>query len=231
MAKKTGAETISVHVRNALRQDILDGLWEPGSRLQLGALSTRYETSSTVVREALTRLVGDRLVHLHPNRGFFVADLSYSEISDVIEMKCANESLGINLAITRGSIDWESSLMAALHRLERTPQRQDQNAGTTCSEWNYAHQSFHTALIEACNVPLLVDLTKALSDLVYLYERWAPTTPPSHARDIDQEHRGLLHATIERDAERATRLLQAHYRADLSCFSVGSDTTSPRRDP
>jgi DNA-binding GntR family transcriptional regulator len=216
MAKRTDAETLSKHIRDALRLDILEGRWEPGAKLQLTALSDHYDTSSTVVREALTRLVGDRLVHLIPNRGFFVPELSLAELEDITEMRCVNEALAARLAIERGSLDWESALMAAHHRLEKTPRRAEDDPDIHTEAWNQAHQAFHAKLVEACGVPVLIDLTCVLSDLSQLYGRWAGVATRDAKRDIELEHRQILAAALDRDAEKTGSLLRTHYQTTMA---------------
>lgn len=71
MARQANAETISEVVRSKLRADIFAGQWAPGTNLQVGELTKRYAASSTVVREALVRLAGEKLLQFRPNRGFF----------------------------------------------------------------------------------------------------------------------------------------------------------------
>ena len=127
MAKRTDAETLSKHIRDELRTNMLVGRWAPGDRLQLNQISEQFNTSSTVVREALTRLAGERLVVLRPNRGFFVPTLSLDELRDITELRCVNEQFGVTLAIERGDLAWEGELIAAHHTMERTPSRDEEN--------------------------------------------------------------------------------------------------------
>jgi DNA-binding GntR family transcriptional regulator len=216
MAKKTDAETLSKHLYDALRRDILGGRWAPGAKLQLTALSEHYDTSSTVVREALTRLVGNRLVLLRPNRGFFVPELSLADLEDITEMRCVNEELAARLAIERGSLDWESELMAAHHTLERTQRREAENPDEHTEAWNEAHQAFHAKLVEACGVPVLIDLTLVLSDLSQLYGRWAGAATRYANRDIEQEHRDILAAALARDPRLTAALLRTHYQTTMA---------------
>ncbi|MCG2621439.1 GntR family transcriptional regulator [Arthrobacter sp. I2-34] len=230
MAKRTDSETLSKHIRDALRRDILAGRWSPGEKLQLAALSEYYQTSSTVIREALTRLVGDRLVQLKPNRGFFVPPISLAELEDITELRCVNEEFAITLAIKRGDLHWESELIAAHHTLERTPRRQTDDPDQHTQEWNDAHQAFHAKLLEACGVPVLIDLTSTLSDIVQLYGRWAGMATRDAQRDIEQEHRNILDAALKRDAPRAARLLREHYETTMDAVrnagEVGLEKTA-----
>ncbi|MER7798378.1 GntR family transcriptional regulator [Microbacterium sp. NPDC096154] len=209
MARRGESETLSTEVRERLRGDILAGQWVPGEKLQLVALSSHYGTSSTVVREALTRLTGERLVELKPNRGFFVPRLSLEELRDFNELRCLSEEFGIKLAIERGDLQWESEVFAAHHTLERTPRHHEDeslNPG-----WVAAHAAFHAKLLSSCGLPVLIDLAATLSDETSLYRRWAAPSKNQVQRDIEQEHRDILQAVIDRDAERAGALLRRHY--------------------
>lgn len=217
MAKSTDSETLSKHIRDSMRDDILSGRWAPGEKLQLAALSKHYQTSSTVIREALTRLVGDRLVVLKPNRGFFVPTLSLAELKDINELRCRSEEFGIGLAIERGDLAWESEVIAAHHTLERTPYR-DPNDDQLTEAWNHAHQAFHAKLLEACGVPVLIDLCSTLSDLSQLYGRWAGNATLHIKRDIAREHRDIMNAALQRDAKGASRLIREHYETTLKAI-------------
>lgn len=223
MAKRTDSETMSKHIRDTLRTDILEGRWEPGARLQLTALSEHYQTSSTVIREALTRLVGDRLVTLRPNRGFFVPELSLAELGDIVEMRCVNEELAVVLGLERAPLEWESELLAAHHTLERTPRRSEEDPNNHTAAWNRAHQEFHNKLVSACEVPLLFELTKTMSDLIQLYGRWAGPATRSAKRDVDQEHRDILAAALDRDARLTGALLRKHYETTLNAVKHGGE--------
>lgn len=216
MSKSIESETLSTQIRDSLRTDILAGRWAPGDKLQLVALTKHYQTSSTVIREALTRLVGDRLVVLKPNRGFFVPTLSLAEIKDINELRCVSEEFGIGLAVQRGDLAWESELIAAHHTLERTPYR-NENAELT-DAWNHAHQAFHAKLLQACGVPVLIDLASTLSDLSQLYGRWAGHATRVTGRDVAQEHRDILTAALDRNAELASRLIRNHYETTLNAI-------------
>lgn len=229
MAKRTDSETLSKHIRDALRRDILAGRWSPGAKLQLTALSEHYQTSSTVVREALTRLVGERLVQLRPNRGFFVPPISLAEIQDITELRCVNEEFAVKLATERGGLQWESELMAAHHTLERTPRRSAENPDLHTEEWNNAHQAFHAKLVEACGIPVLIELCGTLSDIAQLYGRWAGIATRAVSRDLDQEHRDILAAALDRDAAKTAALLRSHYETTMAAIreagEVGLEAT------
>ena len=211
MARSEQWDSRSSQTRELLRNDILGGEWAPGTRLRVAHLSERYASSSTVVREALTRLAGEQLVTLVPNRGFFVAELTLAELDDLTELRCRLEGYGVELAVQRGDLAWESELIAAHHTLERTPRRRPEDPGRISPEWLVAHQTFHTKILEPCAVAPLLELAATLADATVLYRQWTAPSQAAESRDIEAEHRAILEAVLARDPEAAQRRLREHY--------------------
>ena len=78
-------------VQEELREAILGGRLEPGTRLRAEALAERLNTSRTPVREALVLLAREGLVEIAPRRGasvrvFDAADL----VSQMAEIRGEN---------------------------------------------------------------------------------------------------------------------------------------------
>ena len=211
VARRHEWDSLSSEVRELLRGDLLAGEWAPGTKLQVASLSERYGTSSTVVREALTRLAGEQLVQSRPNKGFFVAELSLDELRDITELRCRLEGFGIALAVERGDLAWESELIAVHHTLARTPRRTSDDPHQINDDWLHAHQAFHAKLLEPCRIPMLTDLAATLADTTLLYRRWAAPSKVAETRDIESEHRAILDAVLARDGETAERMLRDHY--------------------
>ncbi|PFG65375.1 GntR family transcriptional regulator [Enemella evansiae] len=204
------ASTEEVHDR--LRADILAGVHPPGSRLKFAPLAERYAASVGVLREALTRLCEQRLVTSEPRIGFTVAALSDEDLRDLTATRIEIESVAVRLAVARGSVDWESALVAAHHRLERTPMRSGEPLRVS-DEWETAHAAFHRAVLAGCGSPRLMEITDELRDSAELYRRWAGVQ--DQERDVPGEHRRILEAVLARDAKAASRALAEHYEGTL----------------
>lgn len=215
MGKLGKARTMSEGITGQLRDEILDGRWRPGQQLQLTQIAERYATSTTVVREALLRLNGERLVRLRPNRGFFVSELSLGELSDLTEYRTVTEQLGVRLSVARGDLSWESKLIAAHHTMSRTAIRDPANSRHLSSEWVAAHRTFHAILIEACNLEVLTETAASLADMTELYRRWSVPAVEQEDRDVLAEDTAILEAALDRDAERTAELIRRHYDITL----------------
>lgn len=195
-----------------IRDAILLGEMRPGSRLQTAALAEKYHASTTVVREALTRLSTERLVRNIPQRGFFVQTLSNKEIEDLGRVRTHNDTFGLRLAIERGDLEWEDLVITTHHRLSRVPRRDPQLPAVTRLEWTDAHRAFHLALLSACHIEIVQQVAAIAFDSTELYRRWAaPSFEPAHS-DIDHEHEQIMRATLDRDADRAVEHLSNHYK-------------------
>lgn len=206
------ASTLSIE---GIRRTILRGVWSPGERLQPTTLAAQFETSTTVIRESLTRLAGEGLVRIRPNRGFFVAELNLRELADLTELRCISEALAARLSVERGDLAWESGLIAAHHNLARTPRRRADDPAQVSEAWSRAHRAFHLKLLEACDCQAMVSLSSNLADSTELYRRWAAPSPAASGRDVEKEHELLLEAALNRDAEALARLLREHYEATV----------------
>lgn len=195
----------------ALRGDILAGRHRPGARLPFAELSARYAASMGVVREALTRLTGEGLVESEPQYGFRVMPLSIDDLKHLTEARCAIETLVLRQAVEHGSVSWESEVLAAHHRLERTPQMAADDAGRVSDDWIRAHAAYHHVLLTGCPNPRLLAVAGSLRDSAELYRRWS--VPLAHTRrDIAGEHRAMLAAVLAHDTDTAVAALAAHIR-------------------
>jgi DNA-binding GntR family transcriptional regulator len=204
-------------VRAELREEILLGTRAPGERLLVQPLSKRLGVSLSVVREALTRLAEQGLVRSAPQLGFTVTPLSLADLADLTRVRTDIESLMIRRAVGEGDLAWETSVVASHHQLAGTAPRA---AGTMNPAWRSAHSAFHAAVAAGCGSPLLRTFRLELYEKAELYRAWAARA--SARRDPASEHREICAAVLERDADRACRLVAAHIQltTDLLLSSV-----------
>ncbi|SDG00649.1 DNA-binding transcriptional regulator, GntR family [Sinosporangium album] len=205
--EKARASTEVVHA--LIRADLLAGVHQPGEKLKFSPLCERYGASVSVIREALTHLAGEGLVIAEPRIGFRVRDVSLQDLKDLTATRIDIESLALRYAIERGDVEWESRVVAAHHRLERTPMVSADDPARIAEDWESAHGCFHATLLDGCGSPRLLDIARGLRDAAEFYRRWSQTRDPD--RDVAGEHKGILEATLARDTDAAEARLRAHY--------------------
>jgi GntR family carbon starvation induced transcriptional regulator len=205
MATAGDRTTLGRQVYEQVRAAILAGQLEPGQRLKVADLSAEHGVSLNVVREALNRLTGERLVRAEPQIGFAVTGLSLDDLADLVQVRVAIESTALRWSIEQGDMAWESQVVAAHYRLANTPMAADGQPLST--EWIRAHAEFHAVLLSACASPRMRGITRSLSDAAEIYRRWSIPLSP---RDLPGEHAEIMQATLAREAERAVAALTAH---------------------
>lgn len=187
---------------------IVSGDHEPGSRLLTVNLSEAYGVSGSVMREILTRLAGEGLVRSEPQRGFRVIDVSADDLRQLTESRVLIEIELIRQSIEHGDLEYEAALTASHHTLSRTPLRGLD--GRLRREWLAAHRGFHHALLAGAPNARLLGIADSLRDAAEIYRCWSHTLAGDSGRDIATEHRHLMEAALNRDAERAATLLTEH---------------------
>lgn len=200
------ASSKTAEVYSALREEVLNGVHRPGTKLTIDSLTGRFLVSAGAVREALARLTSDRLVVAVPQRGFVVAMVSRKDLLDLTEVRIDIETKCLHSAIANGSVEWEARLIASWHRLSRTGATLE---GRAHPDWAGLHSQFHDDLVAACDNAWWLRLRSELYIQAERYRRMA--LPRVQAlRDTATEHRIIFDYTLERDAERAAAALSDH---------------------
>jgi DNA-binding GntR family transcriptional regulator len=220
MARDT-ARNLTQGAYEGLRADLLACRILPGSRLKIQDLCTRFDVSLGAIREALSRLTSEGLVVSEPQRGFRAAPISLADLKDLTMVRIEVESLCLRRAIAVGTVEWEARLVAAFHRLSRTPERAASDPTRSDDEWADAHSEFHAALVEGGDSPWLLRLH---SQLYTQSERYRRLSIPLETvkRDVGREHQDILDATLRRNADLAVALLAQHLGATTQIL-IGAD--------
>jgi len=201
--------TMTSRAVDRLRNDILGGTFTPSTRLRIDELKVRYGVGGSPMREALSRLVSEGLVHSLNQKGFRVAPVSVEDLLDITETRQSLEGTAIERAIERGDDVWEGNVLGALHRLEKYLDRNPEISTTKLAEWEEIHAHFHRTLISACGSPRLTTFCQQLYDQGTRYRHLLQDYNIA-SRDLIAEHRDLVDAVLSRDAGRARSVLKQH---------------------
>ncbi len=210
--------SLSDQAHDRIRRDILNGGLFPGEKLQIEAISDRYGIGIAPVREALNRLSSEGLVERKSQRGFFVAEISMTALEELVKTRIWLETLALRESIQNADEEWEEQLVLAYHRLARTHRRMPAEAcPDQTEEWEIRHKEFHLLLLDRCGSSWLLGFCSTMMDQAVRYRSLSMNVHPSLLRrqGAAAEHEALLQVVIERDADRACRLLADHYTATL----------------
>jgi DNA-binding GntR family transcriptional regulator len=225
-AGRDSTRTLSERAYQGLRIDILSGALSPESRLSASTLKSRYNVSASTLREALTRLVGDSFVTFEGQKGFRVAPISYEDFADLTEFRKLIETAALRRSIENGDEHWEGALIASFHRLskveqrlrEALAQREQEVIVKIRHEWEQRNRAFHTTLVSACNSKRVKQVHSVLYDQAERYRQITFNSQLEAGRDVHDEHRAILDATLARNADAACNFAASHIHKTLAVF-------------
>src|ERR1700761_1180077 len=122
-------QTNTTRVQDQLREAILAGTLEPGTRLRAEAVAERLSSSRTPVREALLLLAREGLVEIEPRRGATVRAFDAADVSDLYEVRSLIEPHAAALAARRIDADGAARL-AVIHERSLAHDGSDEDSVT-----------------------------------------------------------------------------------------------------
>lgn len=212
LAPLPSRNAISDDVYAVLRQGVLNGQFEPGTKLNLDALARRLHVSNTPVRQALTRLVGEGLVTLEPYRGFTVSSLlDMHGIQELFDYRLIVEPATAGIAARRRSVD-HLRILESLCDPDHlkglfTP---GSSNGVDLAERD---RLFHTTIASATGNSMLQEFSSQALSRIQVHSMYAD---PVAGNEAWVEHREIMKAISAGDATTASTTMRAHLRNSLS---------------
>jgi GntR family transcriptional regulator, carbon starvation induced regulator len=210
--------TLIERVHRDLKANIINGQRKPGERLLIDELRARHGVSSSTIREALLLLVGDGLVLSEGQRGFRVAPISLAEFREIITLRKMMESAALRQSIAAGDDNWESGVVAALHKLNLIETRGSRRAPAVAREWSERNHAFHEALLAGSHSRWLKHFRRILYQNSERY-RVLSMAVFDIRPEVREEHKAIMDAALARNADRACRLLEEHIERTFVGFS------------
>jgi DNA-binding GntR family transcriptional regulator len=190
-------------VLEALRRAIGTGELPPGQQIRQEALAEAYGVSRVPLREALKILEGEGQVTYEPHRGYFVTELSVTDLIEVYRIRTLLESEAVRVGVPRLSEEDIERAADAVADCEAAAARGDLTAMTA------ANRRLHFGLVEAARMPRLARLVRVLWDATDAY-RSVYYGDGANRDAVNAEHRAVLDAVRRRDVEEVVRLLDVH---------------------
>jgi DNA-binding GntR family transcriptional regulator len=207
-----------------MRNQILYGVLEPGSRIDYGQLSASLGVSITPLREALRRLEADHLVTRIAHRDVIVAPLTREEASELVEVRRELDLLAARLAasqMTEDELAAARELVASQDEQEALRYLRDAGIPVAVGGMPNVNRAFHRMVYVGSHNQVLIQYRDAISTRTERYVILAhqiSVVPPEAYRLM---HERLLVALEARDPEAAADMMRAHYRElDLNFADV-----------
>ncbi|MBE7941147.1 MULTISPECIES: GntR family transcriptional regulator [Ramlibacter] len=193
-------------VAEQLRQRIFRRELEPGSWIDEVKIAQEFGISRTPLREALKVLAAEGLVTMKVRRGAYVTEVSESDLADVYHLLALLESDAARVVASRASPGELAELQALHASLEAAAGQRER--------FFAINERFHMRLLEIAGNRWRNQMVEDLRKVMKL-NRHNSLLKSGRMEESMLEHRAIVAALADRDAELAARRMQEHFRNGL----------------
>jgi DNA-binding GntR family transcriptional regulator len=191
---------VGVHAQ--LRAAILAGHIPEGATRSQAALAEELGVGRTPLREAVRMLQREGLVISEPNHRVRIAELSGEDAEELYIMRISLETIAIRITVpvlTPRDLAELEGLMAQMAHYAKTEDGEGHRI---------PHRQFHHRLVYAAGPRVSAEIDELFDHAERYRQRFGAL---GGFEERAEEHRAILDAAAEADADRAAELLAAHY--------------------
>jgi len=200
--KEPAYRSLTQIVVELIRQEIYEGTYKPGARLNISDLAQRFSASAVPVREALRNLEAEGLVEFRPNRGVVIRDLSATEVRELFLMRLPLELLAATQATLHADETTLDAIESILNAMDAADDRE---------EWNALHNRFHHEFYSLSRLPRLIQYVEVLRGQMRPYAKLY-LSDAKHVETAQAEHYRMVAAARARDPQAIRPALVEHLR-------------------
>lgn len=186
-----------------LRTAILEGNLKAGKRLMEVQLAEQLGVSRTPIREAIRKLELEGLVVMLPRKGAYVANMSFKDLIDVLEIRASLEGLAASLASERLRDEDIVELERVAKEFEKSVRETD--IDTVLKK----DVEFHEKIFLMANNKKLYHLITSLWEQVHRFRVTYVSNYEASLSLVD-EHNRILEAIKSGDSELAKKYATEH---------------------
>lgn len=201
---KKGGMTLVEFAYEEVKSRILNNEFTSGFQILENELAEELGISRTPLREAMKRLESEGLVQVIPRRGIRVVPLSPDDMREIYEVLISLESTAAELLAKRKPSDKEIKPMEdAMKTMEAALKENDLDA------WAKADDLYHKTLLDLCGNARLASLVASMHDQSHRARMFSLRLRPLPVKS-NEEHRQLLEAIKQGDADKARKIHDEH---------------------
>lgn len=196
-------DTVRNQVYQRVRQNIAEGLYQPGDRLNEQQIADELNVSRSPVREAIKQLTGDGFVMYVPNKGSFVKQLSLEDFNNMYDMRVMIESYAVEKACQELLPETRRKLN---EYYEQFPKLHTEN---TMKQYAELDTMFHTAIVQNTRNPYAIEVFNNLYIQISLF-RTISLSDSERFQNSLRDHMKMIEYIMEGNATAAVRLSNIH---------------------
>lgn len=209
-AKRIPPPTLVEVVLRELREQLIQGRFEPGDPIRVDQVAAEFGISALPVREALRVLLAEGRVQYASHRGYRVTELTSQDVVEIFLMARLLEAEAIRQGVLAFDDAAAERMAGLLDKLVSPPE--------SATVWELAelHTEFHFVPISCARLPRMEAELRRLWDHTDHYRSLYLFHDPEILRVMHEEHRQILDACVAGEADRAVELMELHRQHALA---------------
>lgn len=201
---------LSEQVYSTIRGALMEGRYEPGEKLTISGLAKELGVSITPVREAIFRLVSDRVLEMKAATAIHVPEIGPDQLREI-------QIIRLLLEGEAAAIATQKRTPALLRDLENIHEKFQKSATSDPHLAAMYNRQFHFALIEASKMPMLAatveNMWVLMGPLLRVYHQ---ETPKRIMISPDHFHFAAIRGLREGDPDKVRKAIQDDIRLGLN---------------
>ncbi len=196
-------QTLTSVVLAELENLIMSGQMGPGEPINEKAFAERSSVSRGPIREACRKLEQAGLVTIIPNRGVFVRKLEPKDAIEICDIRAVLSGYAGRILAASVTPEQLAELSDMTGRMETVAQAGNAQA------FYPINAEFHAAIFNFAENDRLCEMYAAISKELHLF-RWRAMLVSPDLANSNQEHREIVEALKNNDAEGASQRMESH---------------------
>ncbi|WP_046019151.1 GntR family transcriptional regulator [Marinomonas sp. S3726] len=188
-------------VYNVIRNMAISYDFKPGERINEVQLAKQLGVSRTPLREAMQKLVSEKLLRWERNKGFFCHMLNEKEVFNLFEFRKIIEEQAAYLSVKRATDD--ELLAVKKIALEYSNISNDVSKEKLIA----MDQQIHESMVALSGNHELLSTLRQINQRIY-FIRWVNIA--NRPTDNHTDHLDYIDALLERNAEKAVSIISQH---------------------
>lgn len=198
-------------VYEEIRQKILEGHFQPGSRLVIDELSQMMGVSQIPIREAMRQLEADGFVTIEPHVGARIAPIDASFIYEIFALLEALEVISTRAACQNISEEQLEQLQEMVDAMDTSIEDP--------TIWTRQNKDMHLFICDIAKTDLVRNtLIRVLDHWDRLRSYYMKDVFAYRITNAQDDHKLILDAIINRDPDKAERVIHKHNQTALQSY-------------
>lgn len=186
-----------------IKQKIINGDFEPGSRIMEESLAEEISMSRTPVREAINQLAAEGLIENVPRKGIFFTLVSKDETKDLLDLRMILESFAVKKCVEKINQQTIQILEKNIEEFKLALKMQDYKK---CNELD---SIFHREIANISGNKKLIKFLREVEDFMLIARTIEKKSSPEIKNELTiSDHIEILDAIKNKDMEKAANSIE-----------------------